>query len=72
MDLGDIHDGVLSLVTELLENGAEPFEIAGVMSTVALSMYKTTLSPEDFNRMIDYISESRERVTRLDDNRVMH
>lgn len=71
MEVGEVHDAVLELVAELLEGGAEPFVIAGVMSTVALSMYKTTLSAEDFNTMIDYISESRHRVSRMDENRLV-
>lgn len=69
MELEGVHDAVLELVAELLEEGYEPFAVAGVMSNIALSMYKTTLSPEDYNTMMDYISQSRDRVSRLDANR---
>ena len=69
MELEGVHDAVLELVAELLQEGYEPFAVAGVMSNIALSMYKTTLSPEDFNTMMDYISQSRDRVSRMDNNR---
>lgn len=71
MELEDVHDAVLELVAELLQEGFEPFAVAGVMSNIALSMYKTTLSPDDFNTMIDYISQSRDRINRLDANRAV-
>ena len=69
MELEGVHDAVLELVAELLQEGFEPFAVAGVMSNIALSMYKTTLSPEDYNTMMDYISQSRDRISRLDANR---
>lgn len=69
MELEGVHEAVLELVAELLQEGYEPFAVAGVMSNIALSMYKTTLSPEDYNTMMDYISQSRDRVSRLDANR---
>ena len=66
MELTDVHDAVLEMVAELLEEGAEPFALAGVMSNIALSMYKTTLSESDFNLMLDFISQNREKVLRMD------
>lgn len=69
MELEGVHDAVLELVAELLQEGYEPFAVAGVMSNIALSMYKTTLSPEDYNMMMDYISQSRDRIHRMDDTR---
>lgn len=71
MELEGVHEAVLELVAELLQEGYEPFAVAGVMSNIALSMYKTTLSPDDFNTMIDYISQSRDRINRLDANRAV-
>lgn len=61
-------DGIESLYTKVLqfvdamsiEHSA--FEIAAVMSSLSLSIYKSTLSEEDFHRMVDTISSSRDRV----------
>lgn len=37
-------------------------ETASVMSAIALSLYKTILPPEDFDLMVDAISDSRNQV----------
>jgi hypothetical protein len=36
--------------------------IAGIMTAQALSIYRTVLSEEDYNQMIDNISDSRDLV----------
>jgi hypothetical protein len=66
MELTDVHDAVLEMIAELLQEGADPFAVAGVMSNIAFSMYKTTLSESDFNLMMDFISQNREKVLRMD------
>ena len=63
-----VRDAVFQFVTELLEEGHKPFAVAGVMSNIALSMYKTSLPPEDYNTMMDYISQNRDRINRIDSN----
>jgi hypothetical protein len=37
-------------------------EVAAIMMAQALSIYKTALSAEDFDRMVDSISASRDQV----------
>jgi two-component SAPR family response regulator len=39
-----------------------PMEVAGIMVAQALTIYKSALSEEDYNRMIDNISSSRDKV----------
>ena len=41
---------------------ADPLEVAAVLATTALSIYKTTLSDEDFNNMVDAISDNRMNI----------
>lgn len=40
--------------------------VAGVMQAQALSIYKTALSPSEFNSMVDDISASRDKVPTFD------
>ena len=64
----DTTDGVESLYAKVLqfvdamaiEHSA--FEIAAVLSSLSLSIYKSTLSENDFNQMVDAISLSRDKV----------
>lgn len=64
----DINDGLIDLYSKYLifademskEHGA--MEIAAVMMAQAMSIYKTTLSEEDFNNIVDVMSMSRQSV----------
>jgi len=40
-------------------------EISAVMTRVALQIYKTTLSDQDYNRMVDIISQSRNEIEKF-------
>ena len=51
--------------TDLMLEDYDPLEIAAIMSVIALSMYKTCLDDEGFEKMIDRISESRDSVKPL-------
>jgi hypothetical protein len=42
-----------------------PLEVAAVMSIQALSLYKTFLSEEDFDKMVDSLVENKRRVKKL-------
>jgi hypothetical protein len=39
-----------------------PMEVAAIMMAQALTIYKTAMSEEDYNRMVDNISASRDKV----------
>jgi two-component SAPR family response regulator len=39
-----------------------PMEVAAIMMAQALTIYKSALSEEDYNRMVDNISASRTKV----------
>lgn len=39
-----------------------PMEVAAVMMTQALSIYRSSLDEEEYNRMVDMISASRTQV----------
>ena len=43
-----------------VENG--PMEVAAIMMAQALTIYKSAMSEEDYNRMVDNISASRDKV----------
>jgi len=46
----------------MTEYDVEPLAVAAVFSAIALQIYKSTLSDEDFNNMVDAISESRVEI----------
>jgi hypothetical protein len=43
-----------------------PMEVAAIMMTQALSLYRTNMEEDDYNRMVDMISASRTQVKTFD------
>ena len=59
--LQELYSRNLEFVNELAgEYGA--MEVAAIMMTQALSIYKSALSTEEYNNMVDNISDSRNQV----------
>jgi hypothetical protein len=60
-ELQDVYDAYINLTAELLESYS-PEALAGVMAVQALSMYKTFLSPKDYDSMVRTLFETRNNV----------
>jgi hypothetical protein len=59
--LHELYSKNLAFVDDLCgEYGA--MEVAAIMMTQALTIYKSAMSEEDYNNMVDSISESRNKV----------
>ena len=64
----DMNDGLTDLYSKYLVFADEmaqehnAMEIAAVMMAQALSIYKTALSEDDFNNIVDVMSMSRQSV----------
>ena len=59
--LQNLYDTFLEFVDQMVgEYG--PMEVAAVMMTQALTIYKSGMSEDDFNHMVDAISASRSKV----------
>jgi hypothetical protein len=48
--------------TETMSEKYDALAIAGIMTAQALSIYRTMLSEEDYNQIVDNISDSRDLV----------
>ena len=46
----------------MTEFNVNPLEIAAVFSAISLQIYKSNLSEEEFNEIVDVISDSRREV----------
>jgi hypothetical protein len=60
--LQEIYDRYMDFTDELVGEYGTVLEIAAVMMAQALSIYRSTMSEEDYNRMVDTISASRSEV----------
>ena len=46
----------------LVKMQADPLQLAAVLASTALSIYKTTLNDEDFDSIVEAIADSRDSV----------
>jgi len=60
--LQEIYDRYMQFTDEMVGEYESVLEIAAVMMAQALSIYKSSMDTEDFNRMVDTISASRDQV----------
>lgn len=60
-----IADRMYKLTNDLVVEGYKPFAVAAVHVMIALQMYKTALSDEEYNLMVDSISDSRDQIKSL-------
>lgn len=52
----------IELTNNALEEGLSVHMIAAVMTTIGLSLYRTSLSEEDYDMMIDSITNLKDQV----------
>ncbi|NBX50012.1 hypothetical protein EBT25_08735 [bacterium] len=61
-DLVAVQNILLGAIESMVSKGIKPMAIAGMMANISLQMYKTALSTEEYNLMVDYISNNRGRI----------
>jgi hypothetical protein len=64
-DLNKLYELYTMLTTECIERGHTPLAAAAIMIKTGMEIYKTNLSEEDYQRIADFISESRDRIKPL-------
>jgi hypothetical protein len=61
-ELMAIETSYMTLTSKFMEEGFSPMACAAIMSKLSMMMYKTSLNQEEYNLMIDTISESRDQI----------
>jgi len=51
-----------SLTSKFTDEGYSPYACAAIMTKLAFMIYKTTLDAEEYNLMIDSISDNRNHI----------
>lgn len=58
-------DRMYRFTGDLIAEGNAAFAVAAVHTMIALQIYKSSLSEEEYNKMVDSISMSRDKVKSL-------
>ena len=61
-EIGDLKNTVMMLTTELIKQDYDPLSISAVLVQHALGLYKTILEPDDYEKIITKIYESRNQI----------
>lgn len=62
--LQSLYDKYFEFNNEMLDD-YKPLEVAAILIAQGLSIYKTTLDNESYNRMVDNISDNRDQVRKI-------
>jgi len=65
-NLQNLYQDYWAYHASMIDKEHDPMEIAAILVAQAMSIYKTILDPDEYNSMIDSISESRDKVQRLE------
>ena len=57
----------MMLTNKLVDENFSPMACAAIMTKLAMMLYKSTLNPEEYNVMVDTISDSRDLVREFSD-----
>lgn len=60
----DLYEKYMAFHNVMLEE-YNPLEIAAILASQGLSFYKTFLSPEDYDKMVNYLSNHRDEIKTL-------
>lgn len=65
IDLDTLYQDYWSIHSSMIDKGHSPIEIAAVLVAQSLSIYKTVLDISEYHKMVDSISDSRDKVKEL-------
>ena len=64
-DLDNLYQDYWVIHSSMIDKGHSPIEIAAILDAQSMSIYKTVLDDSEYNKMIDSISNSRDKVIEL-------
>lgn len=70
-DIEQIYNTLMAAANDLLVEH-DPLAIAACMLAQALSIYRTALDEEDYNKLVDNISAKRDRVQIFTNSESLH
>ena len=63
--LENLYQDYWAFHARMIDNDHSPISIAAILVAQALSIYKTVLEEDEYEHMVDSISDSRDKVTKL-------
>jgi len=61
-NLDDLYQEYWAIHAKMIDKDNNPLEIAAILMAQSLSMYKTILDTDEYNKIVDNIAELRDKV----------
>lgn len=58
----DLQDECMVFMHDRLKAGYDALDMAAVFMVQALTLYRTVLSPEEYDMIVDHVSERRDQI----------
>lgn len=65
-DLENLYQEYWTFHASMIDKDHNPIEIAAILVAQAMSIYKTVLSADEYESIVDSISDSRDKVQKLE------
>lgn len=62
----DCYAKIISAINSMVENENQPLMIAAILTTTGLSLYKSLLSTEDYDKMLEVMVEFKDTITQYE------
>lgn len=69
--MSELYLKVIKSTAELV-NGYDPLAVAAIMMTQALSIYRSTLSEDDYNAMVQAILDKKDQIQTFGSKGTLH
>jgi len=60
-----MYEDLYAMIARWLQENNQPLAIGAVLMASALRLYRTALNEEDYNLMMDYLSDTRDKIQRF-------
>jgi hypothetical protein len=64
-ELEALYFDITEYVSEKIKEGHDSLEVSALLVRIGLEIYRTTMDQEDFDKIVDFISESRHHIKPL-------
>lgn len=65
----DLYKQTIAMVDSWIDSGEDVLSAAAVLSIMSLTLYRTVLDEEDYQHIVDSISQSRNQIQTWSDTR---
>jgi hypothetical protein len=65
-DLHVMYADLFTIIDKWIDDGYSTPAIGAAMMSTALRLYRTTLTEDDYNKFMDYLNETRDRIQKFD------